>query len=634
MRDALNLPQPKKLALIIGGFFIVGFLIYGHSLQNDFVTWDDIGLIVENPDITSISPTTVKNVFSRYDPELYIPLTFMSYQVDYAVGGLHPFMYHASNLLFHTLNALLVTLLLWILLRSGWLSIGLGLLFLVHPLNTEAVAWASSRKDVLSTLFFLLSLILYLVWRTKPQRRYVVLSLLLFTAGLLSKVMVISLPIVLFLLDWLEDRKIDKSLFIEKIPYLVLSVALGIIALFGKASILATTTPAQKLLMAAKSAVFYIPKFVMPYGLTFAYPYNGVIRLMTPAFFIPVLICIAVIIASWKYRKRYRMVVFGIVFYILTLLPTFSNFAKGGDIYIASDRYAYIPMIGLLIVLGFVIETWLQSVSTERAFATRRRSMITATFVCLFGFSVVASVQATTWKNSEALYSHALQYQPESRAAHHNLAMEYLRMGDAEKALQEFDTALAIKDDPRSHINKGAAYVMLKKFTDAKSEYEYVLKDNPENAEALYGLGNVEYKQGNKHVAVDLYKKALAINPEYTNALNNLGGLYIELEDWDSAIDVLQQSLRLQPDFPESFYNLGGAYESKGLFTEAEQAYRSALSLRQNDADTLAHLATVLYNQNKVDDAAKYLGQAFQENGYNTTAHALLERMKKDGVAE
>jgi len=146
---------------ITGAFFVLTFALYGSSLSNSFVRWDDGMLIYENPAIREITPSTLKTVFTSYDPELYIPLTFMSYQVDYALGGTNPTIYHAQNLFWHTLNALLVAGFILLLSRRKWIALLCGVLFAIHPLHTEAVAWASARKDVLSTFFFLVSLISY-----------------------------------------------------------------------------------------------------------------------------------------------------------------------------------------------------------------------------------------------------------------------------------------------------------------------------------------------------------------------------------------------------------------------------------------------------------------------------------------
>lgn len=248
------LPSRPLLWWIIGAFFLILLIIYGSSLTNDFVRWDDGLLIYENPAIRSITPSTLKTIFTSYDPELYIPLTFFSYQIDYLIGGTHAAIYHAQNLLWHTLNALLVALLLWRLTRQGWPSLFGGLLFALHPLNTETVAWSSARKDVLSTFFFLVSLLSYLSYRTQKKRSAYAFSLLSFTLGLLSKVTVITLPVVLFLFDFREHRRWSGKMLVEKIPYLLLSVLFAVIATAGKSGVLSASTLSEKILLSLRGA--------------------------------------------------------------------------------------------------------------------------------------------------------------------------------------------------------------------------------------------------------------------------------------------------------------------------------------------------------------------------------------------
>lgn len=636
MTMPLGLPRPRILLSVVGLFAVLGFFTYGNSLHNQFVTWDDIGLIIENPDITKINTTTIKNVFSRYDPELYVPLTFVSYQADYALGGgLNSTVFHATNLFLHIANALLVAVMLYALLGSGWLCIGLGLLFLLHPLNTEAVAWASARKDVLSTLFFLLSLLFYLMSRSgSSYTRSIVLSVVLFALGLLSKVMVISLPVILVLLDWLEGRSFTKNSLFEKLPFFVLALAFGVVALFGKATVLASSTPWQKVLMAARSSFFYIWKFFVPTSLTFAYPYNGIINFSQPLFIISFVLLFCIAVFLWKIHRKQRLLVFAFLFYFITLLPTFTNFTKGGDMYIASDRYAYIPMIGLLLGLGYILQLWLESSKSAKTQQDRLRMTSVGISGVAVLFVFMASFQASTWKDSTSLYAHAIQLYPEARAAHHNLGMEYLREGNAEAAIKAFNAASAIKDDIRTRVNKGAALVMLGKVAEARKEYEEAIKMNPDDPDAYYGLGNIEYKNKNYEPAIRFYVQALERKPDYTKALNNLGGLYLELRQWDNAIEILEQSLKYYPDFAASHYNLAGAYLSKGMTAAAASEFEKVLLLHPTDADALAELATIRYNESKIDEAAGLLQRALQADRTNPAAHTLVERMKKDGYAE
>ncbi|NOS68019.1 MAG: phospholipid carrier-dependent glycosyltransferase, partial [Candidatus Peribacteraceae bacterium] len=224
----------RERALFIAGIVVLLAIIYGRSLFNDFVFWDDPDLILDNPFIRGLTPQNVVHAFSTYDPDLYVPLTTVSYQVNYVLGGLQPFIYHLTNLLLHAGSSILVG---WIALRlSGKKSIALvtALLFAVHPVNVETVAWVSARKDVLSGFFFLLSLGSFLRWRTDDDRRWYVLALASFLFGLLSKVSILGLPFLLLLSDWHASRKFTKNSLLSSLPFFLLSIVFGYVAVFGK----------------------------------------------------------------------------------------------------------------------------------------------------------------------------------------------------------------------------------------------------------------------------------------------------------------------------------------------------------------------------------------------------------------
>jgi|GEM_PF-163920 len=658
-----TLPRLRTCILLVLGFFAVTFATFGGSLGNKFVTWDDMSLIVENANVQHLNAKTLKAVFTSYDPELYIPLTFVSYQIDYVIGRLDSFVYHLHNLVLHTLSALLVTWLLALLLGNGYLAIFLGLLFALHPLNVESVVWASARKDVLSTFFVLGSVLSWLHWTENRHRGLYALSLLLFLFALLSKVAVLMLPVVLLLLDALryrrdhwgesdhslreqfsciqaprrpklpqERRLMDARSLIEKTPFFVLSVLFGIIALFGKTENLVTSTLSQKILLAGKSAMFYLPKLIVPDALSPIYPFNGVISLFSVGFFLPLIAGGAFLGLAVFLWNRMRAVSVAILFYFATLLPTFLNLTKGGNVYIASDRYAYIPMIGLLALAGAGLDRWLAGSGTVRGFRRRRAFALGAAVAMLLASASASAKQAARWADSETLYRYVLAHYPEARAAHNNLGMELMETGRLEEAVSEFKAALALQSDPRMTVNLAAAYLRLGRLPEALETYGQAIRLGPEIPDGYYGIGNIFEKQGKLPEAIVQYRLALEVNPKYLNALNNLGGVFVRLREWDSAIAALERSIELKPDFAAAHYNLGVAYQQKGVRDQAELHYARALRISPDDPDALANLALLLYEEKRISEAARLLKQAFVLQQDNPTALSLLLRMKKDGV--
>ncbi|MSR87149.1 tetratricopeptide repeat protein [Candidatus Peribacteria bacterium] len=575
----------RTAALCVALFAACALLTFGGILKNAFVTLDDNYLIYENPVITRITPGTIKHVFTTFDPELYDPLTFITYQIDYQIGGLNPAVYHAQNLAWHTINALLVAWVLWELFGNVAIAILLGLLYLAHPLNTEAVAWAAARKDVLSTFFFLSSLLAYIRYRATSVTRTYWVSVGLFFLGLLSKVSVVTLPIALLLIDWREGRRIDRDSMQEKVAYVIPAVVFGIIALFGKTNALAVTTLAQKILMAFMTTWFTFLSFLVPTKLSILYPFTGAVSLASPHILTAIVaVCILVTLALVSLRRT-REIAFGLGFFLVTLAPVFVNFAKGNEIYMGSDRYGYIPMIGLLSIIAYVL------VQT----AQRGRTWMFAGNVVMGILAVVgavaASVQAATWRDSETLFSNVLVNYPNSLTARNNLGMAYLAQGKSDKALAEFNALLEKKEWPITLVNRGLTKFRQGDNAGAIADYTRAMELDPMFYDSYYELGNIAYRSGNLTSAIDLYKKAHALKPQYTNALNNLGAAQIQMQQWNEAAQTFRDLIALNPLFVEAYYNLAVIDEQTGNKQEAIGMYTQALRLNPNDADATKGLA-------------------------------------------
>lgn len=580
-------PSLRTAALCTVLFAACALLTYGGSLRNGFVSLDDPYLILENPAITRMSPQTVRHVFTSYDPELYVPLTFVSYQIDYLIGGLDPLVYHAQNLLWHTANALLIALILWMLFGNGPVAIILGLLWLLHPLNVEAVAWAAARKDVLSGFFFLSSIVAYLRYRGRDSGKAYWVSVALFVAGLLAKVSIIGLPVVLLLLDWREGRPFTRDTVREKIPFLLAAVFFGVIALFGKTNALVVTTLGQKVLMAFASFWFAILSIVAPVHLTPVYPYAGAIALSARPFAMALLATVALGILLVVSLRRTREVAVGLGMFLLLLAPSFINFAKGNEIYLGSDRYTYLPMIGLLVIVA-----WICTMAIRKE-PYLKPILGIASLIVVIAFGLLSRTQAETWKNSETLYSHAVEVRPDALLAKNNLGMEYLRQGKLDDALGQFNAVLAVREWPATLVNRGLVSVRRGDTVAAVRDFTRAMEIEERIYEAPYELGNVAYREGRMSDAIAWYKKSLEVNPEYRNTLNNLGAAYLQIEELDKAADAFRRIIALYPLFAPAYYNLAVIAEESGRISEAAEMYGMALSLNPDDRDAEAGLARV-----------------------------------------
>lgn len=655
-------------------FCTLTFAVYGKSLGNDFVRMDDGLLIYENQFIREISPVSLKTIFTTYDPELYIPLTFLTYQIDYQFSGLHPFGYHLTNLILHTLNALLVLWFIYLLSESGRLALFVAAVFVIHPLHTEAVAWAAGRKDLLSAAFFLGAVIAYMYYRDRLMRlegdnprsqgdaplsqngmqlqsvktfgrvlvgrlyvgRLYGLSLLLFLLGLLSKVMVITLPAVLILLDVYHGRRVDRRMVLEKIPFFLLSVVFGIIAMFGKTAVLAESSLWIKVLVAIKSAAFYLQKIFVPYGLSIIYPYVKPVTIFSPDFFVPGIIVIALLgvmlWAGWRSLSAdrhswHRMIAFGLAWYVITLAPTFFNLIKGGEVFFASDRYAYLPSIGILTLAGWLLTHLFQS-DASRSIQVQKRFIVSAgSVVVLTIFSFLTYRQSLVWAKTEDLFRNVLAFYPDSHGAHNNLANAYRRRGELDPAIEEFKKAIALKPHMKTYDNLGATYRKKGMYAEAIAAHREAMKLAPTSAEPHFGLAMVATDQGKVNLAFTELDRALVLNPEYADVYINRGALKLQRGDYDGAVEDYRKAIAINPIYGYAHYNLAVALSEHGQTDEALREYEEAVKVQPTLIIVRINLGILYASLGRLQDSRAQFEAILALDPLNATARKALMQL-------
>lgn len=621
-----TLPPLRTTLLVVLGFALAAFAMYGASLGNEFVRWDDGMLIYENPAVRTISPWSLKRIFTTYDPELYIPLTFLSYQIDYAIGGSGPFLFHLNNLLLHTGNALLVAWLAMLLTGRRMAGLLTGALFLVHPLHTEAVQWASARKDVLSTFFFLAAFIAYLRWVRNRERRTRAVSILCFVLALMAKVMAITLPAALLLADWQQGRSLrDKKVWLEKWPYALFAVIFGIIGFFGKQRLVESTALSTKLLMACKSAVFYLWQMVWPVNYSLLYPYNGEITLASPDFQLSIGVLVLLGILLLLSLRWTRVVAAGLLFYGITVAPTFLNFAKGGDldIYFASDRYAYVPSIGIFLLAALAVARWADHVRVGAM-----RWLPSAVCACiLVGLGWKAHAQSAVWKDTKSLFGHMISIYPQtSYVAHNNLGNAYRLEGDLARAEEEYRKALEIRRNPKTMANLGAVYRRRGQIDEALVLYREAIAEHPESPDAHFGVAIVYDQLGNVVAAEEAYRRAIALDPSKPAPYVNYGALLSNAGRHEEAILQYRLALGIDPDHTDALFNMGNALSSLGRNDEAIASYAHANTV-QPSVSALLNLGILLHTQGRTADAIAQFRAVLQLDARNPAALSALRQL-------
>lgn len=516
-------------------FIILPFLAFGASLFHGFAPVDDSFLIVENLAIRAINWENIYHFFSTYDPELYIPLVFLSFQFNYLIGELAPFNYHLTNILIHIINALLVARILTQLTDKKKLSIFAGLIFAAHPLNAEAVVWLAGRKDLLAGLFFFASLTFYLDF-IKGNRKAYWLSITMFLLALLSKVIAVTLLGIL-ILHWLliirnkEKRANSQSanllIALRFLPYIILSAIFIVVALGGKARVIASVTLADKILVACKSTVFYIYKFVIPTDLTIIYPLQGDISLMDMRILPSVIFAVILIAVAIKALKRHPWITFGIGWYLITLAPTFLNIGKANLVFFAVDRYAYLPMVGLLIVLVYI-------------YKSIRPIAVSIIIVVLIALSIN---QTNTWKTPDGVFRRTLDIYPESVGARVGLATILRHQNKLEEAFEVITEGVKHMDHSLLHMNAGFVYAATGQVSDAEERFRAAITMDPSNPEPYFSLGSLFDQTNRTDGAISMYEKAVELDDSYVIARAKLGNLYLSKGQTEKARDQFEKAL-------------------------------------------------------------------------------------------
>lgn len=487
-------------------FVLLGLAVaaaFGGALGHGFVNYDDPVLILNNPLIRTFSP----KIWWSFDPQLYDPLTLFVYQILYFAFGFAPAAFHSASLIVHIANSVLLFLFLQRILSGRRVAFFGALLFAVHPLNTEAVVWASGLKNLLCTFFFMLSILCH----NHPRKEFERLTPLFFFFALLAKVTAVTLPLVLLLLDAYKDGRVEKRHVVEKAFYFVVAGVFGTIAMFGRGEEVALLQPLQVLFLAAVSVFFYLQKFFFPVGLSAVYPAPA-LHLANPVVGAS-LLGIVSLIGFWIWSSRNRpAVAFGIGFFLITLMPSFLAYQKGGEVVLAADRYAYLPSIGLIVaVTGLLARLRIQKVALA--------VLSIATFI---GIPLSWS-QTKTWASTDSVFFNVARIYPTSTVALSYIGYVAMQRGDLDKAETFLRAALSRNENnARAWVNLSGTLVLRKRYAEAEEAARKATHYDPYNADSYLNLAWACLGQGKSNQASDAYHAAVRLAPRYAGAIPSL----------------------------------------------------------------------------------------------------------------
>jgi protein O-mannosyl-transferase len=572
---------PKARLMAGLGLFALTLWTFFPAIENGFVGYDDPELVTENSRVQAgINWENVRWAFYAPAAANWHPLTLLSHMLDCQWFGLAPWGHHLMSVLGHALSAVLLFLALDRMTGATGRSLAVALLFALHPLRVESVAWVAERKDILSTLFGMLALCAYAGYaaragRKDPQAKWFYgLTLVAFVAALLSKPMLVTLPFALLLLDYWPLQRFQPStlnsqpsllwLLLEKLPFLVITLVLSVITyvVHSRAGdILTNLTLASRIENALVSYSRYLGKMFFPAGLS---PFYPLVQPLPPGMVwgagLLVAMVAALALVVWRTRPFF---VVGWFWYLGTLVPVIGLAQIGVES--MADRYTYIPCIGLLLALVWGLH--------EALLGLRRGVAVEVTLAALAGLGciVLTRQQITRWRDTETLFRHALAVTKGNYIAHNNLGTALDKQG---------------------------------RFAEAAAEFRKAIKEKPDYAPAYNNLGIVLGEQGQLEQAATQYLRAIELKPTYPNPYNNLGLALSQQGRLDEAMRNFSQALALQPDYADAHYNLALTLARVGRLNEAIAEYRQTLKLQPGSADVHNNLGVALDQQGRLQDAA------------------------------
>ena len=565
-------------------------LVFGQTLWHDFINYDDPRYVYENTKITGgVSISGIAWAFTHIHSLNWHPLTTISHMLDCQLYGLKAGWHHFTNVCLHTLAAILLLLALQQMTGAIWRSAFVAAVFAIHPLRVESVAWIAERKDVLSGVFFMLTLLAYAYYVRLPgvSRYLVVISV--FACGLMSKPMLVTLPFVLLLLDyWPLDRfkgRLWKRLA-EKIPLLALSAVSSITTFLVQKAAVGQTEDLpilERISNAVVSYVLYIWQMLWPVNLAVFYPHpENRLPLWEIVSCLLLLICITV--AAIVVRKQRPYLITGWLWYLGMLVPVIGLVQVGWQG--RADRYTYLPQIGLYIAL-----TWGVADLTP-LYRHRRATLSTAAILVIAALSSCAWVQTSYWRDSETLFRHALAVTTNNDVAENNLGIVFLGQGKLDEAISLLQSAVDLRpDNSPAHENLAKALLQKGQVTDALIHYRKLLELEPNNIEVHNIVGTVLIQQRQVKEGVEEWQKVLAIQPDNGNAMSNLAWIFAtspdqSLRDGPKAVELAEQALRFSAGrIPILFRTLAAAYAESGRFAEAIQTAQRGIELANSQGN-------------------------------------------------
>jgi len=539
----------KFIGICLGLTLLAFISVVGH----DFVNWDDDFNLANNKNTALLNWDNIVNIFSDHVIGNYNPLPILTFAIERAIVGLDPTLYHINNLILHLICVFFIYRIFRSLDLTALASAGGALLFGIHPMRVESVAWVTERKDVLFGAFFLSALWFYIQYvKTGYVRKYFYAAMGLFVFALFSKIQAVSLPLTMLLVDYYFRRPLNIKIVLEKWAFFLLALVIGLVGIYflrqqGSMEDATNYTFIQRLMIGGYTLGVYLVKFIFPYKMSPLYPYPAV---LPPEVYIGPFVGLLVLAFIYiAYKKDWRPYLFGFLFFIFNVMFLLQVVGAGQG-YLA-DRFTYMPYMGLMFIVAYAAQKLYQNKpSMEKP--------------VLYGFSAIIVLfmlltwkQNQIWRNSDTLWTHVLKYHTNTSLPFRNRANYRRDQGRIDEALADYNSAIALKPDGALYNSRAKLYFNQQKFQQAMDDYNKAIALDNTKGEYYINRGAVYALTGNFQPALQDFNKGLELTPEHANGYKNRSLVYQAMQQWENAYKDVETYLSMHPEDADLWYERG-----------------------------------------------------------------------------
>jgi Flp pilus assembly protein TadD len=650
-------PAGKLVPYLIPGLVaLITFTVFSPALRNGFVNWDDFETIVENQNFRGLGWPHLRWMFTTFHMGHYQPLSWLTLSLDYLLWGLEPSGYHLTNILLHSANAVLFYFVSQRLLRlaaprAEALRLRLAaafsaLVFAIHPLRVESVAWATERRDVLSGFLLLLTVLSYLKavgpeMSRKEWQHWIALSVMLYVLSLLSKASGMTLPLVLVVLDVYPLRRLEGSMarwfdasarrvWLEKVPFFVVAAATGAVALTAqqKAGALVSAEIHDlggRIVQSLYGITFYLVKTLVPTNLSPLYEIPAATSIFHPRFILAALTFLLLSCGFFMVRRRWPAGLACWIVYLVLLLPV-SGIAQSG-LQLVADRYSYLAcMVWAILAAATLLRLW-RPENNWMSQRSRGALLIAVLLLGLWGLGIATWRQTQIWHDSEKLWSHALAVSPSGMANLHvgRFAAQRGDLAEAESHLRR-----AVEFNPQNDVFQSNLALILARqgnLAEATDHFRRALEINPKDPATLNNMGIALAQQGKLDEAIGYFRRSLEIKPNDASGHTNIANLLLERGDVEGAVKHLRIAIEIDPKDADIHHTLAIIAAKRGNFVEATEYLRRVVELKPEDSAAANNLAIMLAKQGRLEEAAQSFDAALHIDPNLAEAHAGLARV-------